>query len=200
MCKFLSNNARVTPPVIPTTVCRHSFSGGQGRDPFNKLTNAYNPVIDKEIYHNGIISSKMKGVVYSLIIWGFIVTLGFMSYSIVHAQSLSTITATGSAIVISDYALDIQNGQKDIANDSQAQQNQKDEQDNENVNTQEVDQEGVKGTESKDKIEPKEAVEPKEVETEGEESKSDTNVQQGDKTDNSKTGDQENSSSGQGKE
>ncbi len=66
---------------------------------------------------------------------------------------LAEVTSPNPTTVISDYALDIQNGQKDTANDPQTQQNQKDEKDNENVDTQEVNQDGVQEVGSKENIE-----------------------------------------------
>lgn len=86
--------------------------------------------------------------------------------SIVHAQipSASPID-TSTTTVISDYAKDVQSGEKGTVNDVEAQNNQKNVADNETIGAQEE----TEAVEPVEKIEPKEAVEPQEaVENESE--------------------------------
>ncbi len=80
------------------------------------------------------------------------VLLILLNYSQVLAQSPSTPSAK-PAPVISDYAKDVQEGKQNIVSDAKAQQNQKDQKDNENVNTKEVNQEGVNEIGNKENIE-----------------------------------------------
>ncbi len=81
-------------------------------------------------------------------------------------------TTTTVSTVMSDYALDVQQGKQFVNNDVDVQRNQKDVADNENIQA----QEGTEAVEPVEKVEPQEAVEPKEVEneTEGEKSGGDT--------------------------
>ncbi|MDP1723017.1 MAG: hypothetical protein Q8L37_07520 [Candidatus Gottesmanbacteria bacterium] len=88
----------------------------------------------------------------------------------VFAQTpISTITTSPTPVVISDYAKDVKDGEKETANDVEAQNNQKDVEDNEDIEAQEE----TEPTEPVEAIELKEAVEPQEaVENESEEGKS----------------------------
>jgi len=86
--------------------------------------------------------------------------------SIVHAQTpTASPSDTSTTTVISDYAKDVQNGEKGTVNDVEAQNNQKNVADNEYIGAQEE----TEAVEPVEKIEPKEAVEPQEaVENESE--------------------------------
>ena len=98
-----------------------------------------------------------------LIIPIFVLTLSLFRYPVVLAQTTSSAssTQTGST-VISDYAKDVQEGEKDTANDQDAQNNQKGAKENENTEGKE---EG-ENTNINEQVEHQEAVEPKEVENE----------------------------------
>lgn len=80
--------------------------------------------------------------------------------SVVHAQTpIASPSDTNTATVISDYAKDVQSGEKGTVNDVQAQNNQKNIADNENIQAKEE----TETVETVEKIEPKEAVEPQEA-------------------------------------
>jgi len=115
----------------------------------------------------------MKTTLYvSTIILLLVASTTLVSNSKVSAQTASPNPTT----VVSDYALDVQNGEKDTANDIDAQNNQKGAKENENTEGKE---EG-ENTETNEQVEHQEAVEPKEVEnkTEGEGSSVNSNKQE----------------------
>jgi hypothetical protein len=85
--------------------------------------------------------------IYSLLsIPLLLVTLTFSINTPVFAQSPAT------NHIVSDYAKDAQEGEKDIANNQQAQKNQRDNKDVENIDTKEVNQEGVNEVDSTENI------------------------------------------------
>lgn len=107
----------------------------------------------------------MKNKIVFLIIPITVTALVLFGYSTTLAQSPASGTpSANTAPIISDYAKDVQDGEKAIVNDINAQNNQKGAKDNENTSGKE---EGG-DTETQDVIEPKEAVEPREVENETE--------------------------------
>src|SRR5258708_17535365 len=71
----------------------------------------------------------MKKLIFSVIA----ITLFSISASVVKAQTPSILAAPSSTQVQSDFAKDLQDGEKDATNDLEAQKNQKDLKDNENV-------------------------------------------------------------------
>ncbi len=87
------------------------------------------------------------------------IILFFVGYSQVLAQTGLTPTPTGSTVPTptitpkSDFVGDIQEGEKDTANDMDAHENQKDTKDMENVDAGEVNQAGVQELEPKENIE-----------------------------------------------
>ena len=102
-----------------------------------------------------------------------IVSLFFVSAGIIYVRAQtdtpSTISPTVPAalIIVSDYALDVQQGKQSVNNDVEAQNNQKDVTDNESIEAHEE----TEAVEPVEKIEPKEAVESQEAienESEGE--------------------------------
>lgn len=79
-------------------------------------------------------------------------------------------TVPATSIIMSDYALDVQQGKQSVNNDIEAQNNQKKVIDNESIEAHEE----TEAVEPVEKIEPKEAVEPQEaVESESEGKKND---------------------------
>lgn len=81
----------------------------------------------------------MNKAQYINVFFALSLSLSLFIPSLVLAQTTPPSTPT----VISDYAKAVKEGNDANKNNSQAQQNQKDEQDNENIDTKEVNQEGV---------------------------------------------------------
>src|SRR5258708_32557458 len=75
----------------------------------------------------------MKKLIFSVIA----ITLFSISASVVKAQTPSILAAPSSTQVQSDFAKDLQEGEKDTTNDLEAQKNKKDLKHNENVEAKE---------------------------------------------------------------
>lgn len=95
----------------------------------------------------------MKKILFGFSVLALALLLNLTRSSTVSAQLLatgsSTPNPTGITTVISDYAKDVQDGERETANDKDAQNNQKDVADNENV----------EGKEETETVEPQEAIE-----------------------------------------
>ncbi len=107
-----------------------------------------------------------------------ILLLPSIAYAQTHSPANTPVTNTTVSIVptaltvVSDYALDVQQGKQSVNNDAEAQNNQKEVAENENIEAHEE----TEAVEPKEEIEPEEAKEPDEAiepqETESEKGKS----------------------------
>lgn len=124
----------------------------------------------------------MKNKAILLITPAVATLLILFGYSTILAQTPKTSTPSATpdtTLVISDYAKDVQDGERETANDVDAQNNQKHTKENEDVEGREE----IEDVETHEAIEPEEAVEPKEVENETE------NENEGEKSDLKSEGD-----------